>query len=199
MREALKVPGGDPSRIKVVLSGPTGVSAVNIDGNTLHLIFGLPFNQFNGAMPRLSESNRNRLAHEIADVDLIIIDEISMASMDQLFQIDERLRQIKNSTKDFGGLSVLVVGDFSQLEPVMAKPVFSEPTGGRAVLSHNYLWPKFKLYELTECMRQKDDAPFAQALNQLANSDCQDEDIGMFKSREISPNSLKPPNFAVRL
>jgi len=65
-------------------------------------------------MPRLSEDTRNRFACEMQDVKLIIIDEIDMTGMEQLFQINERLKQIKRSTEDFGGISVLAFGDFNQ-------------------------------------------------------------------------------------
>src|SRR5689334_5610533 len=94
MRKALAIPGQDPSRMKVLLCASTGVAAFNIGGYNLYQALGLPFNQFNGPMPKLNEDNRNRLASQYKDLDLIIIDEISMTSMEQLFQIDQRLRQI---------------------------------------------------------------------------------------------------------
>lgn len=80
-----------------------GVAAYNISGYTLHQAFGLPFSQFDGIMPRLTEINRNRLACEFQDLNLIIIDEISMTSREQLFQIDDRLRQIFKTSANFGG------------------------------------------------------------------------------------------------
>lgn len=199
MLNAMQVAGKDPSRLKVLLCASTGVAAYNIQGYTNHQAFGLPFNQFNGAMPRLSESTRNRLAKEFQDVDLIIMDEVSMTSMEHLFQIDERLKQIFKSRQDFGGRSILVVGDFNQMEPVMAKWIFDEPTKGNNVIAGNQLWKKFRLFELTECMRQKHDIPFAEALNRLAIGRCNDKDIALFKSREIQNNGLVPPSSSIRL
>jgi len=199
MREAAKNPGKNPTRITVILCAPTGIAAFNIDGVTIHQAFFLPFSQFNGVMPRLSEDTRNRLACEMQDVKLIIIDEISMTSMEQLFQINDRLKQIKRSTEDFGGISVLAVGDFNQLEPVMAKHIFSEPTKGHQILGYNHLWPKFQYYELNECMRQKNDIPFAQALNRVAGGICTEEDIKMFKSCETITKKIPESFDAIRL
>ncbi|XP_021964938.1 uncharacterized protein LOC110860191 [Folsomia candida] len=199
MRDAVKVVGEDPSRLKVLLCASTGMAAFNISGVTLHQAFGLPFNQFDGTMPRLTESTRNKYASEFRDLDLIIIDEISMTSREHLFQIDERLRQIFKSPSDFGGKSILAVGDFHQLEPVMASWIFAEPNKGMGLLGSNYLWEKFRFFELTECMRQKDDKKFAEALNRLAVGMCNDEDIAMFRSREVELNGLAPPDGSIRL
>jgi sentrin-specific protease 1 len=127
------------------------------------------------------------------------MDEISMTSMENMFQIDERMRQIFKTNEDFGGKSILVVGDFNQMEPVMAKWIFDEPTIGQNILAENHLWPKFKFFELTQCMRQMNDIPFAEALNRLAIGQCNQEDIVMFQTREIQRNKLIPPDSAIRL
>lgn len=199
MRNAVQVPGKDPTRIKVLLCASTGVAAFNIGGCTLHQAFGLPFNQYKGSLPRLNESTRNKFASQFSDPDLIIIDEISMMSMEQLFQVDERLRQIFKSSADFGGKSITAVGDFNQMEPVMANWIFADPSKDKQIISYNYLWPKFRFFELTECMRQKDDVPFAEALNRLAVGLCTQEDVALFKTREMGPNKLSPPASAIRL
>lgn len=81
----------------------------------------------------------------------------------------------------------------------MASYIFAEPKKGQEILGHNYLWPLFKFYELTECMRQRDDKAFAEALNRLALGKCTEKDIQMFKSREIAANHLSPPESAIRL
>src|SRR5207237_2764627 len=81
----------------------------------------------------------------------------------------------------------------------MAAYIFAEPKKGIKCLGYNYLWPLFKFYELTECMRQKDDKEFAEALNRLALGKCTQKDIDMFSSRVIQANHLKPPEDAIRL
>ena len=80
-----------------------GVAAFNISGCTLHQAFSLPFNQFNGNMPRLKEGKSNTLMVDYNDVQLVIIDEVSMMSLEQLFQVDERLKQIFKTKLNFGG------------------------------------------------------------------------------------------------
>ena len=66
------------------------------------------------------------------------------------------------------GVSVVVVGDFNQLPPLMDKWIFEyDQTNPYANLFQNNLWFKFKYFELTEIMRQKNDVFFADALNKL--------------------------------
>ena len=79
------------------------MAAFNISGCTLHQAFSLPFNQFNGSMPRLKDGKSNTLSSDYKDIKLIIIDEVSMMSMEQLFQIDDRLKQIFKTNLNFGG------------------------------------------------------------------------------------------------
>lgn len=89
-----------------------------------------------------------------------------------------RLQQIKGINSCFGGVSVIVVGDLFQLPPVIDRPVYSTPnTGPTSILAENYLWKKFKLFELTEIMRQKDETLLIIALNNLATRKTTAEDV----------------------
>ena len=112
--------------------------------------------------------------------------------------IDQRLRQIfdKENTP-FGGISVLVVGDFNQKQPVLKPWIFQkDPNNVYSILQPyvtNELWDKFKLLELNEIMRQKDDLKFAQALNRLGDIGLiglTEEDIAMFNSRIMAPKYI---------
>ena len=100
-------------------------------------------------------------------------------------KIDKQLRQIFGSTLRFGGKSVLFFGDFNQLMPVTERFVFEPVSDGLNIFAGSPLWNDTKLFVLTEIMRQKDYLNFAKAPNNLANHSLTEEDIELFKSREI--------------
>jgi len=124
-----------------------------------------------------------------------------MVGISQFEFINLRLQEIFGTTKVFGGVSVICFGDFYQLQPVQDYFVFKVNTKNRyGVLFENHLWKNnFKAYELTEIMRQKDDKLFAIALNNLATGKCTNNDIDLFKSREICGEKNQPPVNAINL
>lgn len=115
--------------------------------------------------------------------------------MNQLFSIHRRLCQVFQSTKPFGGKSVIVVGDFYQLRPVGDVFAFMprKTSDDLPSLAGNYLWEMFVIFELTEIMRQKDDLKFAEALGRLALGSLTEDDVKMFQSRSY-PNDESLPS-----
>ena len=119
------------TRKKFVVLAPTGVAAINVDGATIHSFFKLPFR------PMLPEDENLSLEKGkifeffkytkeqralIKNVELIIIDEISMVRADTIDVIDRLLRVLsKNMKVPFGGKQLLFVGDIFQLEPVVTR------------------------------------------------------------------------------
>ncbi|KAE9521404.1 hypothetical protein AGLY_018226 [Aphis glycines] len=108
----------------VLLTTPTGKAAYGIKGLTLHSAFKLPLNQFAGLLQKLSSDISNTLRCQFANVKLLIIDEISMVGIKTLGYIDQRLRSILRINKPFGDINVIVFGDFFQLAPVLATPLY---------------------------------------------------------------------------
>ena len=95
---------------------------------------------------------------------------------------------------DFGGVSIISVGDFHQLRPVKDSYVFQIPVSSSNNydgLVGSYLWEKFSFIELTEIMRQRDDQNFARALNNFANCCMSENDIDLFMSRIIGKDSIE--------
>ncbi|XP_028298421.1 uncharacterized protein LOC114460697 [Gouania willdenowi] len=151
----------DMSQPAVLLTAFTGTAAFNIGGKTLHSVLKLPRSlepPYQGLGNTLDE-----LRAVLSSVEILIIDEISMVSKKLFAYVNWRFQQLKGNRKPFGGLSVLVVGDFYQLPPLgRAKPlcVYEE--------TEFDLWrDHFTVINLTEIMRQKDDQAFAQLLNRL--------------------------------
>lgn len=102
------------ARRKMVVIAPTGVAALNIQGQTIHSFFRLPARML---------TSRELPTHKkgpVSAVELIIIDEISMVRSDMLDNIDTILRRSRNRSKPFGGVQMVFVGDCYQLSPVVS-------------------------------------------------------------------------------
>lgn len=112
---------------KHVVLAPTGIAAINAGGSTLHSFFKLPFYPLLPNDSKYSIRNlRNTLKYNsdkiklLREVELIIIDEISMVRADIIDFIDKVLRVYnRNMREPFGGKQLLLVGDIYQLEPVV--------------------------------------------------------------------------------
>jgi len=103
------------ARRKVVVLTPTGIAALNVKGQTIHSFFGFP--------PRplaVSEIRKRRNRRLYQNMEVLVIDEISMVRADLLDNIDMFLRINRESPLPFGGLQVVFFGDLFQLPPVVA-------------------------------------------------------------------------------
>ena len=107
----------------VARAAPTGVAAHNIGGQTIHSLFQLPIKK--RELENLSTAPLTSLQARFRNIRYIIIDEKSMLSVIMLQWVNLRLQQIKVNNDDFGGLSLLLLGDFCQLPPVGGVPLFS--------------------------------------------------------------------------
>ena len=121
---------------KTIIAAPTGIAAINAGGVTLHSLFHLPFGAFipdneipaNGELSfQITTPNtliRNLKMNSpkrtlIREMELLIIDEVSMLRADLLDAIDNILRYIRRNSNPFGGLQILFIGDLWQLPPVV--------------------------------------------------------------------------------
>uniref|UniRef100_A0A3Q3GL43 ATP-dependent DNA helicase n=1 Tax=Kryptolebias marmoratus TaxID=37003 RepID=A0A3Q3GL43_KRYMA len=152
---------GDMSQPTVLLTAFTGTAAYNILGKTLHSILKLPKSlkpPYKGLGNSLDE-----LRAVLSNVEILIIDEISMISKELFAYVHWRFQQIKGNTRPFGGISVLAVGDFYQLPPLGgAKSLCVTEDGVLDIWNEN-----FQMVSLTEIMRQRDDRAFAELLNRI--------------------------------
>ena len=103
-----------------VVLAPTGIAAINAGGSTIHSFFQFAFGPFLPGSQHRGESFRlkRQKIRLIRNLDLIIIDEISMVRADLLDHIDAALRRYRNSNRPFGGVQLLLIGDLQQLAPV---------------------------------------------------------------------------------
>ncbi len=106
------------TRKRTVVLAPTGIAALHVGGQTIHSFFGFP--------PRMIQAKdirkkRNRKLYK--NLDLLIIDEVSMVRADMLDAIDLFLRKNRENNQPFGGVQIAFFGDLFQLPPVIADPV----------------------------------------------------------------------------
>jgi ATP-dependent exoDNAse (exonuclease V) alpha subunit len=174
--------GDNPTTIKVLLLAPTGTAVHNIHGVTIHSALQLQLGQHGKSYQKLDNEKCNSLRCKLSDLQLIIIDEISMVGSDLLLQVHRRLQEIFQSDLDFAGISMITFEDLYQLPPVCQKFVVQSPSDEYARLCMN-LWDNFKLIELTEIMRQKDDADFAKNLNRVRDGSHTVKDINILQTR----------------
>ncbi|XP_061391279.1 uncharacterized protein LOC133326674 [Musca vetustissima] len=192
------IPGSDPTSIKVLLTAPTGKAAFGIGGATLHSMFSLPVNQSNSELRPLGPDALNSIYTKLMNLRLLIIDEVSMVGAKMFSYLDARLKQIFKSSEYFGGISVLVFGDLMQLSPVGDRWIFAAPTTDPyGTIYGTSTWDKFKYFELTEIMRQREDRSFAIALNNMASGQMTNDDVSLLRQRIVSPAAV--PDEAIHL
>jgi energy-coupling factor transporter ATP-binding protein EcfA2 len=167
---------------KVAVLAPTGIAAIQVGGETLHAFFRLPFGPIPPGDARL-KTIRYASAHKklVAQLDLLVIDEISMVRADILDAVDYCLRRLRDKPGlPFGGLQLLLVGDLLQLEPV------TRPEE-RELLGNWYRSPYFfeaqaireidlVAIELKEVFRQSDPG-FIELLDRIRRAEPSYEDL----------------------
>ncbi|XP_071943845.1 uncharacterized protein [Antedon mediterranea] len=117
----------NPDDLSILKLAPTGIAAYNIKGQTIHSALSIPINISLPYQP-LGEEKISALRNKLGQLQIVIIDEISMVNQRLLWYIHGRLRQIKQVRNDspFGNISVIAVGDFYQLPPVMGSSLYKD-------------------------------------------------------------------------
>lgn len=151
------------------VAAPTGLAAINVNGKTLHSLFKIPVFE-NGIIPLNINLPSHRDLAGLYRVQHLIIDEISMVRADLLDYIDRVLKHFRNNDKPFGGIQLIMVGDFCQLPPVCRAEDKKELKAADyqsefAFSAHSFQLEDFKIFELTEVLRQKGDLYFMEILN----------------------------------
>ena len=157
------------------MAAPTGTASFLIKGDTLHSLFKLPVNiPFNKELTPLKGPTLHDLQEMFKNTELLIIDEMSMVGQYMLYQISKRLQEAKphKSTIAFGGVSIVLMGDFAQLPPVTDLSLFQNTGGSPYQLIGRCLYRQYfnKTLTLTDNMRQKgkDQEIFRNILDSIA-------------------------------
>ena len=184
-----------PKRMVVV--APTGVAAINAGGVTIHSFFQFPLAPYIPGGSFNTKDEKYRFSKEkkniIRTLDLLVIDEISMVRADLLDQIDAVLRLHKDRHRPFGGVQLLMIGDLSQLAPVVKE-------GEWALLREYYRTPYFfgshalqqtqhVTIELTHVYRQTDHT-FINILNEVRENRLTPESLALLNSRVVESGKM---------
>lgn len=187
----LRKAGDHPNKPRVLLTSPTGMASSLIDGITLHSAFDLKFG--NQHTP-LSDKKLDEFRCNFSDLHLIIVDEMSLLSSDQLYKIHRRLCEIFQCTDEFGGKSVILVGDLLQLPPVNGSYLFSSPKNIAFNIYHDAcpLWTKFEGIVLQHNHRQGEENAWAGTLNRIREGFITEEDRSVLISRLVNSENVPP-------
>ena len=147
---------------------PTGIAALNIGGTTINSAFRIGFE----TIPVITRSKDPRFAKLLKNLELLIIDEVSMVRAPMLDAISQSLQMYKNSTKPFGGIDVLACGDLFQLPPVVKQHEEREIYDKYdSVYFFDALSFKdidnVKYFQLDKSFRQEEDESFYELLNNI--------------------------------
>lgn len=179
---------------KHIILAPTGIAAINAGGSTLHSFFKLPFHPLLPNDKRYSTRNiRDTLKYNgeknklLREVELIIIDEISMVRADIIDFIDKVLRIYnRNMREPFGGKQLLLVGDIYQLEPVIKE---EERQLLRPFYPSNFFFDaqvfremQLIAVELKKVYRQRD-TQFIALLDHIRTSHVSDSDLRLLNAQ----------------
>jgi uncharacterized protein YpbB len=190
-----------------VVVAPTGIAALNAGGVTIHSMFQLPFGGFIPAF-NVDAHYTNTIKLETKDtlrrhfkmsglkkavirnMELLIIDEVSMLRSDLLDAIDYMMQTIRKKTLPFGGVQVLFIGDLLQLPPVIRDDewrILRNYYKGKFFFHSNVIQQNPPLYiELSKIFRQSDDQ-FISLLNNLRNNQITQNDIQVL-NQFVNPN-----------
>lgn len=172
---------------RVVVLAPTGIAAVNAGGVTLHSFFQLPLNTIPGTEtePRYDRFSKDKL-RLIRNMDLMVIDEVSMVRADLLDAVDSVLRRHRNASLPFGGVQVLLIGDLQQLAPVvrdaelaLLRRCYDTPYFFSANSFRNF---PFRTVVLQRIYRQTD-TKFLDLLNSIRNGCVGDAELAALNAR----------------
>lgn len=189
---------------KCIVLAPTGIAAVNAGAMTIHSFFQFGLGPFiKGVIEPKSDFRINKSKLElIRNLQLLIIDEVSMVRADLMDHIDVELRRIRRNSKPFGGVQLLMIGDLQQLPPIAH--------GGEDELLRQYYKTlyffssavlksmKYSCIELKTVYRQTD-GHFINILNHARECTLTNQDISDLNTRYIPDFSPRPEDGYIRL
>lgn len=189
---------------KCIVLAPTGIAAVNAGAMTIHSFFQFGLGPFiKGVIEPKSDFRINKSKLElIRNLQLLIIDEVSMVRADLMDHIDVELRRIRRNSKPFGGVQLLMIGDLQQLPPIAH--------GGEDDLLRQYYKTlyffssaalksmKYSCIELKTVYRQTD-GHFINILNHARECTLTNQDISDLNTRYIPDFSPRPEDGYIRL
>ena len=172
--------------INIGVTAATGAAAFLINGRTIHSFLGIGLG--NGTSTKLATKTlaTNELVYtRINTLKILVIDEISMISAELFKKISEYLCIIKKNNKPFGGIQIVLSGDFCQLPPINGEYCFT---------SDVWKTSEIKIIILEELVRQQNDIEFQNILQELRWGNCSENTLEILKSLKNTtfPDDIVP-------
>jgi ATP-dependent exoDNAse (exonuclease V) alpha subunit len=190
---------------KVVVLAPTGLSAINVEGETIHSFFRFPLEPLIDKQNQIKIFDTNSTNRKIiSELEILVIDEVSMVRADVMDAIDYSLRKNGgNPNQAFGGKQIILVGDCFQLEPII------KSSTGEEILFNNFYLGKYffnanifseiklPLVKLETVFRQQEES-FISLLDRIRIDKVSEDDIDKINTRVISAD-FTSENFIITL
>ena len=179
---------------KKMVVAPTGIAALNVGGTTINSAFRIGFD----TIPEITKSKDPRFAKLLKNLDLLIIDEISMVRAPMLDAISQSLQIHRNNLEPFGGIDVLACGDLFQLPPVVQqheeRAIYEQYDSVYFFDSNSFKEIKDPyFYELTKSFRQETDDDFYNLLNNVRLGKDLESTIDKINNRCYEPTIESDP------
>ena len=174
--------------LKKMVVAPTGIAALNIGGTTINSAFRIGFD----TIPVITKSKDPRFAKLLRNLELLIIDEVSMVRAPMLDAISQSLQIHRNSEEPFGGVHVLACGDLFQLPPIIKESeervIYEKYNSVYFFDAHSFKdMAKINYFELTESFRQEEDQRFCELLNNIRIGQDLESTINQINSNCFDP------------
>jgi ATP-dependent exoDNAse (exonuclease V) alpha subunit len=188
-------------KVKVAVTASTGIAATHMNGMTIHSWSGIGVKEFITSGNLASMNSKKYLKEHLEKVKVLIVDEISMLHKNQINAVDVVLRYFKKNEAAFGGIQIVVCGDFFQLPPIgnqgeAAKDKF-------AFMSEAWVKAKLSVCYLTEQYRQSDN-DLNLILNEIRTGDISKKSYDTLKKAstnkladDVEPTKLYTHNYDV--
>jgi ATP-dependent exoDNAse (exonuclease V) alpha subunit len=190
----------ETNHIPIGVTATTGCAALLLKGTTVHSFLGIgigtkPVDELVRDCKKRHIMYRNQTTRSIYDrlieLEMLIIDEISMMSDTLLDLISEYLSRIRGKSQPFGGVQVILCGDLYQIPPVNGKFFFHSATWNQLNKKQNQA---FKTFDLQKSQRHSSDPTFDMLLQKLRVGECDDKMASILQSTEknVFPKGIKP-------
>lgn len=155
----------------VVVTAPTGIAALNVDGQTIHSFFHLGWDDYQDLEKIKRDGVYGKEKMLMRGLDVLVIDEISMVSSNMMDAIDLKMRMANENNQAFGGKQVIFFGDLYQLPPVIgdkeAERCIEDKYGSKLFFAAPaFRHTDLKFYELKTVFRQNDEE-YVKILNSI--------------------------------
>ena len=167
------------NKINYSVVAPTGIAAMHVGGSTVHSFFGLGISDRFDDMQIDAACSKRHVYQKVKDMKVLVLDEVSMLSPEIFGAIDGILKNIKQTKKVFGGIQVVLCGDFFQLPPVQKVKKI------RRFAYHKDLWETLdlKVCYLKQKFRQQKGEKLISILDEMRSGSVSEDSMTAFRGR----------------